>query len=235
VKLQVRHGILGYIASFIALLLLVGVTGLTAQTLNYKVKYGLIQAGSAKLVQTIDSSRLHSQLSINSSPWLSNMWVLADSITSTYDLAGEQLLEHLKIINEGSYRRRYDAVFLDSGQVRVNGKSRSFKQTEIWDLPSLLYKLSTELFSPGDTLHYRFWDGRSAGDLRLVVAKILTPNLLHPFAQGGWRLYPISSSRKSRENKIQLELLLSESAPHIPLRIQIDTKFGNVIIYLVTP
>lgn len=203
-----------------------------SQDYSFKVKYGMIHAGSAKLSYQSDQGMLTGKLTIKSSPWLSSLWSLADSIESTYNLNSNRLEKHIKAIHEGSYNRNYDVVFSDSNTVSVNGKEKALEIQGLYDLPSLLYKLSDIRFSHGDTLHYALWDGKSYGILRMVVEKVKGPSLFNPFSSVGWKLTPLSSSRKSRENQIRLELLLSQSTPHTPKRIEINTKYGKVIMQL---
>ncbi|NQV49970.1 MAG: DUF3108 domain-containing protein [Candidatus Marinimicrobia bacterium] len=202
------------------------------QSYAYKVKYGMVPAGSAELVHTVENGILRSYLSIESSPWLSNLWTLSDSIISIYRLESGKLLKHTKAIHEGSYHRNYDVNFNDSDTIQVNGKDQVLENQDIMDIPSLLYDLSLTKFSNGDTLNYHIWDGRSHGELSLLVELIGKPSILKPFSESGWRLTPLSSSRKSRENNIKLTMLYSISYPHSPLRIEIDTKYGNVIMRL---
>jgi len=195
----------------------------------------MIQAGAAELIHEVEAGVLTSYLSIESSPWLSNLWSLSDSIVSVYLIETRQLLQHTKAIHEGSYHRNYDVLFLDSNLVKVNGKEREIGTEGIKDLPSLLFELSTTKFNHGDTLRYKLWDGRGLGALSLLVEKSSGPTLFKPFAEKGWRLTPLNSTRKSRENQIQLAMQMSTAFPHKPMRIEIDTKFGNIIMRLDTP
>jgi len=215
-------------------LLLTGAEGF-GQTYGYKVKYGMVPAGSAKLVHAFENGILKSYLSIESSPWLSNLWTLSDSIFSVYLVESGKLLKHTKAIHEGAYHRNYNVDFHDDDTIRINGRNKIVEKHDFKDIPSLLYELSMTKFHNGDTLFYHVWDGRSQGELGLLVEKIGKPSLLKHFDEAGWRLTPLSSSRKSRENKIKLAMLYSESFPHTPLRIEIDTKYGNVLMRLEKP
>jgi len=214
--------------------LLPGLEGL-AQSYSFKVSYGMIHAGSAELVYDLKQDMLESELNMNSSPWLSNLWLLADSIKSCYNIKTGKLKTHVKAIHEGSYHRNYYVLFTDSNVVQINGKERIVEESGIRDVPSLLYDLSRYQFHNGDTLHFPLWDGRSYGILSLVVEKAEKPSLLRPLAIPGWKLTPLSSTRKSRENRIQLSLLLSSASPHRPLRIEIGTKFGDITMRLDRP
>jgi len=199
-----------------------------SQTYTYKVRYGLVQAGKAQLVHTIEEGRLNSFFSIESSPWLSKLWTLSDSIHTEYELASEKLIRHRKAIHEGNYHRNYTVTFADSNQAVVNGNPKSIVTHELKDIPSLLYHLSNSRFNHGDTLNFLVWDGRGSGTLMLLVEKIGKPTLFKPFNEPGWRLTPLNSTRKSRANQIRLSMLYSRAYPHIPLRIEIDTKYGSV-------
>ncbi len=205
------------------------------QDFNFRVKYGMIQAGTARIRQHIEDGILISNLHIKSSPWLTNLWSLSDSIKSVYEIESGRLLSHTKAIHEGSYHRNYKVFFVDSNRVSINGKERVLDTQSLRDIPSLLFDLSRMNFINGDTLQYRLWDGQSFGILDLLVERIAGPSLFHPFAESGWRLTPLSSNKKSRENRIQLALLLSGNQPHRPLRIEIDTKYGNILMRLETP
>lgn len=209
---------------------------LSAQDYEYKVRYGMVNAGSARLVLNVDSDMLSGVLTIASSPWLSNLWTLSDSITTTFDLERGKLVSHFKAIHEGNYHRRYEVAFLDSGQVSVNGKLREVDAENLRDIPSLLHELATSTFQEGDTLRYRLWDGRGMGDLVLLVQRKKGRSLFSPLSGGsGWELIPLSSTRKSRENEIKLSIELSLDTPHLPEKIEIDTKFGAVQMKLVKP
>jgi len=207
-------------------------THVQAQTYSYKVRYGLIYAGSARIEYHVDDGALQSSLNIHSSPWLSTLWTLSDSISSYFELESDKLRTHDKAIHEGSYHRNYQAAFSDSNSIELNGKIKAVDTQGLIDVPSLIYKLSQSSFTHGDTLSFKLWDGRSYGILSLLVKKPGKASLLKPFSAKGWKLTPLNSSKKSRENRIQLALLLSEDSPHLPLRIEIDTKYGDIIMKL---
>lgn len=219
----------------ILLILILSVSSAHSQSYLFKVKYGVVQAGTAKLVHSIEEGVLTSYLNIESSPWLSNLWTLSDSISSIYDVESGTLTNHIKAIHEGSYHRNYQVEFLDSNNVSVNGKNKVLATTGIRDIPSLLYDLSKTKFQHGDTLHYRLWDGRGSGMLSLAVERSGGRSLFKPFSPTGWQLTPLGSTKKSRENRIKLAMMFSESHPHIPLRIEIGTKYGNVVMRIVEP
>lgn len=201
---------------------------LKAQTFTYKVKYGLVQAGTAKLIHHVEDNILNSFFVIESSPWLSTLWSLSDSVMTEYLLDPGRLVKHTKAIHEGNYHRNYEVTFSDSDLVLVNGNEKQVEIEGLRDVPSLLYELSHTRFKDGDTLRYRVWDGKSAGKLKLLVEKVGKPTLLRPFSEAGWRLTPLNSTRKSRANEIQLSMFYSRSFPHIPITIEIDTKYGNI-------
>lgn len=211
-------------------------TPLSAQEYEYKVKYSMVNAGTARLVLNAESDTLSGALTIASSPWLSNLWTLSDSIFTEYDLNQNKLISHFKAIHEGNYHRRYNVAFLDSGQVLINGKSRIVDEENLRDIPSLIHELAGSKFYEGDTLRYRLWDGRGLGDLVLLVQRKKGRSLFSPLSdKSGWELIPLSSTRKSRENEIKLSIHLSQDIPHLPEKIEIDTKFGAVQMKLVDP
>jgi len=217
------------------LLLLLSATGASAQTYTYKVKYGFVQAGVATLIHTVQDDVLHSFFVIESSPWLSTLWTLSDSVMTEYMIDLGRLVKHTKAIHEGSYHRHYEVTFSDSNLATVNGREKEVNLQGLRDIPSLLYDLSFTKFQHGDTLHFRMWDGQGSGVLKLLVEKIGKPSLFKPFADPGWRLTPLNSTRKSRANQIQLSLFYSNSYPHIPLKIEIDTKYGSVYMHIEEP
>ena len=221
--------------TIILLIVLLAGGNVVGQDYSFRVKYGMIQAGTAQLALAVQDGYLESHLNIESSPWLSKLWTLSDSIKSVYYITSGQLKGHTKAIHEGAYHRNYAVLFLDSNRVVVNGQERVVNTQGLRDIPSLLYDLSRMHFNSGDTLHFRLWDGQGLGELELLVEQHAGPSLLRPFAEAGWKLTPLSSTRKSRENKIQLALLLTEKFPHIPLKIEIDTKYGSVLMSLIKP
>jgi len=205
------------------------------QTYSYKVKYGLVQAGMATIVHHVEDDVLKSIFVIESSPWLSSLWTLSDSVMTEYIIDLGKLVKHTKAIHEGSYHRNYEVTFNDSNLATVNGKDKEVSTQGLRDIPSLLYDLSLTRFQHGDTLQYRVWDGRSSGILKLLVEKVGKPTLLKPFSESGWRLTPLNSTRKSRANQMQLSMLYSKSYPHTPLKIEIDTKYGSVQMRIEDP
>ncbi len=209
-------------------LMFLSATIVSAQTYSYKVKYGLVQAGVATLIHTVEDDVLNSIFVIESSPWLSTLWTLSDSVMTEYMIDVGRLVRHTKAIHEGSYHRNYEVTFSDSNYAIVNGKQKDVETKGLRDIPSLLYDLSFTKFHHGDTLQYRMWDGRGSGVLMLLVEKVGKPSLFKPFEKPGWRLTPLNSTRKSRANQIQLSMFYSKSYPHTPLKIEIDTKYGNV-------
>ena len=217
------------------LIILLGGVGANAQTYSYRVKYGLVQAGIATLIHTVEDDVLNSIFVIESSPWLSALWTLSDSVMTEYMPDIGRLVKHTKAIHEGAYHRNYEVTFNDSNFATVNGKVKEVNTQGLRDIPSLLYDLSLTKFHHGDTLHFHVWDGRSSGVLKLLVEKIGKPTLFKPFAVSGWRLTPLNSTRKSRSNQIQLSMLYSKSYPHTPLKIEIDTKYGSVQMRMEDP
>lgn len=215
----------------VSLTLMIATNG-QAQSYSYKVKYGMIYAGSARIEYHVDDGALQTSLNIHSSPWLSTLWSLSDSISSYFELESDKLRTHDKAIHEGSYHRKYQVSFSDSNSIEINGKIKTVDTQGLIDVPSLIYKLSQSSFTHGDTLSFKLWDGRSFGTLSLLVEKPGKASLLKPFSVKGWKLRPLNSSKKSRENRVQLALLLSEDSPHVPLRIEIDTKYGDIIMKL---
>ncbi len=216
-------------------LLLLSLTEAFAQTYSYKVRYGLIQAGVATLVHNVEDDVLKSIFIIESSPWLSTLWSLSDSVMTEYMIDIGRLVKHTKAIHEGSYHRNYEVAFSDSNLAWVNGQEKEIQIQGLRDIPSLLYDLSQTKFHHGDTLQFRMWDGRGAGDLKLLVEKVGKPSLFKPFSEPGWRLTPLNSTRKSRANQIQLSMFYSNSYPHTPLKIEIDTKYGDVQMRIEEP
>ncbi|MBT4362388.1 MAG: DUF3108 domain-containing protein [Candidatus Marinimicrobia bacterium] len=215
--------------------MLLSATGASAQTYSYKVKYGLVPAGMATLIHTVEDDVLNSIFIIESSPWLSTLWSLSDSVLTEYLIDVGRLVKHTKAIHEGSYHRNYEVTFSDSNFATVNGKDKEIDIHGLRDIPSLLYDLSLTRFHHGDTLQYRMWDGRGSGELILLVEKVGKPSLFKPFEKPGWRLTPLNSTRKSRANQIQLSMLYSKSFPHTPLKIEIDTKYGSIQMRLENP
>ncbi|NQV42179.1 MAG: DUF3108 domain-containing protein [Candidatus Marinimicrobia bacterium] len=202
---------------------------------SYKVKYGLIHAGQATLIHTVEDKVLKSIFVMESSPWLSTLWTLSDTVVTKYLIDKERLVHHARAIHEGSYHRNYEVSFSDSNMATVNGKDKEVDIQGLRDIPSLLYELSLTRFQDGDTLQYRMWDGRGSGVLKLLVEKIGNPSLFKPFGKPGWRLTPLNSTRQSRANQIQLSMFYSKAYPHTPLEIVIDTKYGNIQMRLDDP
>ncbi|MBC8376504.1 MAG: DUF3108 domain-containing protein [FCB group bacterium] len=215
--------------------LLLFATGASAQTYSYKVKYGLVHAGMATLIHTVEDDVLNSFFVIESSPWLSTLWTLSDSVMTEYLIDVGRLVKHTKAIHEGAYHRNYEVTFSDSNLATVNGMVKEIEIKGLRDIPSLLYDLSLTKFHHGDTLQYRMWDGRGSGKLTLLVEKVGKPSLFKPFEKPGWRLTPLNSTRKSRANQIQLSMFYSKSYPHTPLKIEIDTKYGSVQMRIEDP
>ena len=99
----------------LALCLIAGVEAYS-QDYSFKVKYGMMPAGSAKLSYQKENGILQGSLNIKSSSWLSTLWTLADSIESVYNLETNRLQNHTKAIHEGSFHRNYEVVFGDSDE-----------------------------------------------------------------------------------------------------------------------
>jgi hypothetical protein len=216
-------------------IILLSTTGASTETYIYKVKYGPVHAGMATLIHTVEENVLRSIFVIESSPWLSTLWTLSDTVITEYIIDVERLVRHSRSIHEGSYHRNYEVSFNDSNQAIVNGKEKEVEVQGLRDIPSLLYNLSLTRFHHGDTLQYRMWDGRGSAELQLLVKKVDKPPLFKPFEKKGWRLTPLNSTRKSRANQIQLSMLYSKSFPHVPLEIEIATKYGNIQMSLEAP
>ena len=206
-------------------------TDSAAQTYQYKVRYLQVRGGTAIVTHEVKDDVLLGEMRISSSPWLSTLWTLSDSIMSQYDLKNERLIQHYKAIHEGNYHRNYLVRFQDS-TLTINDKVKIQDVSGMFDLPSLLHHLSTETFKHGDTLSYLLWDGRSYGELTLKVEKTGKASLRHPFPTKGWRLVPLTSTEKSRQHQINLTLFFSSEIPRIPTKIHINTKYGEIVMKL---
>ncbi|MCF7808620.1 MAG: DUF3108 domain-containing protein [Candidatus Marinimicrobia bacterium] len=215
----------------LTLLLVLLAADVVGESYNYRVKFGPVHAGSARITHVVEGDLLSSELIMTSLPWLSNLWTLSDTIVSSFDIESERLIKQYKAIHEGSYHRSYRVHFGDS-TVSVNGTISKHIPEGVFDIPSLLYHLSRSSFTHNEILDYLLWDGRSFGRLTVHVEKIGKPTLLKPFQVRGWKLTPLSSTKKSREHEISLTLHFSNSDPKLPLQIHIDTKYGKVVMKL---
>ena len=198
----------------------------------YKVKYGFLTAGSARLEFNTVSDTLLSRFSIKSSPWLSRLWKLNDSIESSYDLSSERLITHHKRIREGKYHREYNAVFSwEDSLVTVNTKPMALVFPNLLDIPSLLHRLRQVELTVGDTLIYHLFDGQGTGRLSLLIQKMESVEVNNRKVST-FVMIPLERNQKADENDLSLSIWLSANAPHDPVRLAIETRYGSAIMTL---
>ncbi len=201
---------------------------------RYKVRYGFVSAGSASLEYRIKPDSLSSRFVIRSSSWLSHLWRLNDSIESEYDLLHKRLISHTKHIREGRYKKNYTARFFwEKALLTVNKDSLHLENTALVDVPSLLYRLRQTRFTVGDTVRYSIFDGRSQARLSLWIEKMERIDVGSSSVLS-YLLQPLERTEKADENELYLKLWLSADKPHIPVQMAIATRFGNVVMVLVT-
>ena len=209
--------------------LLVGAGMAQTQHYSYKIRYGMIQAGHADLSYYQVADTVNGFLSIKSSPWLSSVWSLADTIENRFEITENRLLSHRKSVNQGKYNRRYQVNFPSNDTAMVNSKPVAI-DGPVMDVPQLIHSLRYMDLEPGDTLFLSIWDGKESGDLTLLVKKPTISLDLNPLTKPPkiLELRPLESTRKSREHGLRLKLHVRDSKPHDPERIEIETRYGNL-------
>lgn len=224
------------ILPLIPLLLLT--TAVLAQTSNkeydFRVRYTMVNAGHARISYLHDADTLVAKMSMNSNPLLSTLWQLADSIESRVDTRTNRLIQHVKIVNQGRYHRRYFVDFFGDDSVSVNGKLRSEDVKGVMDVPQLLHHLEQLELTAGDTLHFLIWDGKAASKLSLLVNAARKPLNLNPLVRSPRliELSPLQSTAKSRKHGIRMRFWVREALPHSPVRMEIKTRYGDVELSL---
>jgi hypothetical protein len=98
------------------------------------------------------------------------------------------------------------------------------------DVPQLVKHLENVELVAGDTLHYRIWDGSNADDLSLLVHEPRMALNINPLvkSESVYMLSPLNSSRKARQHGIKLKFWVSEAMPHKPVKIEVQTRYGDV-------
>lgn len=195
---------------------------------DFKIRYRMINAGHANLRYVVNDDTVHSEMNMNSSTWLSNLWTLADSISNRFLLSSKRLLFHEKSVNQGKYHRHYTAIFDYEDSVLVNGERLAISAPPM-DLPLLIHHLRSAAFQQGDTLHFTVWDSDDLGLLSLKVEEHLHRSPLHPLQpEELLMLTPLQSTSKSRKHGLTMRLFLAADPPHDPVKIEIRTRYGDV-------
>ena len=197
---------------------------------RFKVRYGMLSAGHAVVQYQQKGDTLESRMNMNSSPWLSSLWHLADSIENRVDLRENRLLTHDKTVNQGRYHRRYKVQFSSPDSAWINGERMARDSRGVMDVPQLMHFLETVDLREGDTLHFRIWDGKAADDLSLVGKSARKPLNINPLVkvERVYELTPLQSTVKSRKHGIQMRFWVREKLPHRPLKMEIKTRYGDI-------
>lgn len=198
---------------------------------SYKVRYGRMTAGHAHLSFNTSEDLVYSFMNMNSSPLLSTVWSLADTIESTFSDSQGYLLTHSKSVNQGRYHRSYDVWFPDPLLAIVN-QDTVHLEAPVNDLPQLLYRLREMKLAPGDTVRTHIWDGNDVGVLELEVREPLIKMDLNPLTREPdlLELRPLQSTSKSRKHGIQVRIQVRQNIPHEPEVIEVDTRYGNLVM-----
>jgi len=206
--------------------------GETVDHLRFRIKYRFISAGKAQIDYVRRDSLRIGTMFFTSAGWLNALWQLRDTVAGVWDIKKGRLVQHLRAYHQGRYHRRYQAQLTPRGWEWNPPRKDQPVPAELLDLPSLLRQLQNTELRVGDTLRYPFLDGRSVGLLRLVVEEVTQLGRFRSKYKV-FRLEPIARSRKAEKHEVKLYLMLDYNKPHLPRRIESQTKYGPIVMELV--
>ena len=197
---------------------------------QYYLKYGMLTIGRAELSFQDSSGTLLSHLFMYSTGMLDKIWSVSDTIKSEYLLDSKQLIFHSKAVNEGKYHKRFQLRHNENAAKVLSSKSYA-DLSSYYDLLSFLHSMRHQNIQTGDTLSSNFVDGANKASAHFIVSESKVLKTARG-KQNALKFTPYFESDKARKNDINVSMWFSESMPHLPLQLDIGSKYGDFVLIL---
>ena len=207
----------------------------SGEVLHYSAGFRFFPAGRAELSFVSDSLNGEQvyilSTSIKTNSFLDKFYEVRDEITAWLNPESLSLLKTIQNIREGSYHRDHEAIIQGDSLALWDEQSRELPG-KVYEPVAFIYYLRSQNLQLGDS--YQFYS-YSRKKIREVVVHI-TGSETVKVAAGTFsclKVEPVSNDGKPLlKNNGEMRVWLSDDNLKLPVKIEMKTNIGNLIMKL---
>ena len=207
----------------------------SGEVLHYSAGFRFFPAGRAELSFVSDSLNGEQvyilSTSIKTNSFLDKFYEVRDEITAWLNPESLSLLKTIQNIREGSYHRDHEAIIQGDSLALWDEQSRELPG-KVYEPVAFIYYLRSQNLQLGDS--YQFYS-YSRKKIREVVVHI-TGSETVKVAAGTFsclKVEPVSNDGKPLlKNNGEMRVWLSDDNLKLPVKIEMKTNIGNMIMKL---
>ena len=207
----------------------------SGEVLHYSAGFRFFPAGRAELSFVSDSLNGEKvyilSTSIKTNSFLDKFYEVRDEITAWLNPESLSLLKTIQNIREGSYHRDHEAIIQGDSLALWDEQSRELPG-KVYEPVAFIYYLRSQNLQLGDS--YQFYS-YSRKKIREVVVHI-TGSETVKVAAGTFsclKVEPVSNDGKPLlKNNGEMRVWLSDDNLKLPIKIEMKTNIGNMIMKL---
>ena len=207
----------------------------SGEVLHYSAGFRFFPAGRAELSFISDSLNGEQvyvlSTSIKTNSFLDNFYEVRDEIINWLNPDSLSLLKTIQTIREGSYHRDHEAIIQGDSLALWDEQSRELPG-KVYEPTAFVYYLRSQNLQLGDS--YQFYS-YSRKKIREVVVHI-TGSETVKVAAGTFsclKVEPVSNDGKPLlKNNGEMRVWLSDDNLKLPVKIEMKTNIGNLIMKL---
>ena len=207
----------------------------SGEVLHYSAGFRFFPAGRAELSFVSDSLNGEQvyilSTSIKTNSFLDKFYEVRDEITAWLNPESLSLLKTIQNIREGSYHRDHEAIIQGDSLALWDEQSRELPG-KVYEPVAFIYYLRSQNLQLGDS--YQFYS-YSRKKIREVVVHI-TGSETVKVAAGTFsclKVEPVSNDGKPLlKNNGEMRVWLSDDNLKLPIKIEMKTNIGNMIMKL---
>ena len=207
----------------------------SGEVLHYSAGFRFFPAGRAELSFVSDSLNGEQvyilSTSIKTNSFLDKFYEVRDEITAWLNPESLSLLKTIQNIREGSYHRDHEAIIQGDSLALWDEQSRKLPG-KVYEPVAFIYYLRSQNLQLGDS--YQFYS-YSRKKIREVVVHI-TGSETVKVAAGTFsclKVEPVSNDGKPLlKNNGEMRVWLSDDNLKLPIKIEMKTNIGNMIMKL---
>jgi hypothetical protein len=208
---------------------------LLPEKLLYTVSFRYFTAGNAMITinnDTLNGNPIYElETFVKTNKFLDNFYKIRDKTTMLINPSNYSLLQIDKNINEGNYNRKHSAynqgdtlLFWDNKQYKIN--------SPIYDPISFMYYLRTKETQIGDKFNFLSATSKGPKEVEVYVTKKETIRV----SGSSFECLKIEPKAPDDQfllkNNGEMKIWLSNDKNKIPIKIEMKTNIGNIIMKL---
>lgn len=217
------------------------------EVLQYKVHYGIINAGEATITVSSNLHRLHNRpcylttVSGKTTGSFDFFHRVRDTWSSYIDTSSMLPMRFHRNIEEGNYKRKETTDFDQVRNVAVVNDSRDEKKNQVFKVPDnvqdmvsgfyYLRTLQLDSFKPGQTVKMQGFLGDEVFDMTVTYRGVTTVDTKAGKIRAH-RLTPKMPSNKLFKGEDAISVYFSDDANKIPVLFQAEMFVGSVKVNL---